>query len=154
MFYHDTPPSQTQENIFTLGLLAACNGTSGVIQCDGVSLKRELYWVIYSPPQRLGQDYSVLWELPPNQFPAPEAVQPIQPLWSSCQAAFLAAQPKPPLFHHLAVAPHHTSWWPFPKCLFHKWIMRSTDKTSQAYLAWKATAEQLDCASCKTTQKC
>lgn len=47
------------ESILPLDFLAACSGISWVIQCDGVSLKKELYWVIYSPPQRPGQDYSV-----------------------------------------------------------------------------------------------
>lgn len=43
MFYHDTPPSQTQDDILLLDFLAAHSGISWVIQWDGVSLKKELY---------------------------------------------------------------------------------------------------------------
>ena len=80
MFYHDTPPSQMQENILPIDFLAAHSGISQVIQCDGVSLKKEHYWVIYSPPQRPGQDYSVLEVLHPHQFQVPEVMQPFRPL--------------------------------------------------------------------------
>lgn len=80
MFYHDTPPSQTQENILPLDFLAAHSGISWVIQCDGVSLKKELCWVIYSPPQRPGQDYFYCKYFTPHQFQTPEVLQPIQHL--------------------------------------------------------------------------
>lgn len=84
-----------KKNILPLDFLAACSGISQVIQCDDVSLEKELYWVIYCPPQRPGQDSSVLQVLHPHEFQVLEVTQPLQSL---CQAAFPAAQPKPSFY--------------------------------------------------------
>lgn len=157
MFYYDTPPSQTQENSLPPGLVfmlsvVASQGWFSVM----VSLKRKSLNRSFIPHlQRPGQNYSTLQALHPASFNcSPSSL-------SHHGARQLSLLPSLNIsFYSLSitlldVAPHHTLWCPFPKYLFCRRIMRGRGQNIPlSYSAWKAAADQWDCANCMTTQKC